>query len=106
MSLAYIDKFFEKAPRLYGPDELQLVGVTAVYLASKMEEVFMPPLKYFAKATQYSSSEAQIIAMERTMIEVIEYSLHPVTLLSWADWFTRQWDSYANQSNMHALAEC
>ena len=40
------------------------------------------------------------------MIEVIQYSLHPVTLLSWADWYTRQWDSYANQSNMHALAEC
>ena len=42
MALAYTDKFYECTPVMYGPDQLQLIGVTAVYMASKVEEVFVP----------------------------------------------------------------
>lgn len=41
MSLAYVDKFFESVPYQYGPEELQLIGVTSVFIAAKVEEVFV-----------------------------------------------------------------
>lgn len=106
MSLAYTDKFFEGTQNLYGPEELQLIGVTAVYIASKVEEVYVPTIKLFSKSTNYSSSVRKICQMERTIFNVLKFKLHPVTLISWADWYTKQWDEYADQNNMHSLTEC
>ena len=65
MALAYCDKFFEQVQCLYGPEELQLIGVTAVYLSSKVEEVFVPTVKVFSKSTNHSSSVRKICNMER-----------------------------------------
>ena len=96
MSLAYVDKFFEGVAISYGPEELQLIGVTAVYIASKVEEVFVPTVKLFAKSTNYSSSIRRICQMEREMMNVLGFRLHPVTLISWADWYTKVWDDYAD----------
>lgn len=44
--------------------------------------------------------------MERKMITVLGFKLHPVTLVSWADYYTKRWDEYADKFNMHALTEC
>lgn len=106
MSLAYTDKFFEKTRTIFGPEELQLVGVTAVYMASKVEEVFVPTIKLFSKSTNYSSSVRRICHMERNMLNTLRWSLHPITLITWADWYTKQWDEYADANNMHSLTEC
>jgi len=40
------------------------------------------------------------------MMTVLGFRLHPVTLVSWADWYTKQWDEYADANNMHGLTEC
>ena len=44
--------------------------------------------------------------MERDMMTVLRFRIHPVTLISWADWYTHKWDIYADKYNMHALTEC
>ena len=105
MALTYIDKFFEQVQCLYGPEDLQLIGVTAVFVAAKVEEVFVPTVKIFSKSTNYSSSVRRICQMERDMMSTLSFRLHPVTLISWADWFTKQWDDYADSANMHSLTE-
>ena len=43
--------------------------------------------------------------MEREMMQVLGFRLHPVTLISWADFYTRMWDDYADANNLHALTE-
>ena len=106
MALAYTDKFYEQTQKLYGPDQLQLIGVTAIYMAAKVEEVMVPQVRYFSKATNYSQSVEAICHMERDMLTVLRFRLHPVTLLTWADWYTQQWDLYADKYNMHELTEC
>ena len=40
------------------------------------------------------------------MMTVLRFRIHPVTLISWADWYTHKWDIYADKYNMHALTEC
>ena len=44
--------------------------------------------------------------MEREMMQVLKFKLHPVTLLTWVDWYTKAWDEYAGKFNLHALTEC
>ena len=73
MSLAYCDKFFEAAQCIYGPEDLQLIGVTAVYIAAKVEEVCVPTVKVFSKSTNYSSSVRRIIQMERDMMSTLGF---------------------------------
>lgn len=90
---------------MYGPEDLQLIGVTAVFLAAKVEEVFVPTVKIFSKSTNYSSSVRRICQMERDMMSALSFRLHPVTLVNWADWFTKRWDEFADDNNMHALTE-
>ena len=106
MSLTYTDKFLEQTSKQYGPEDLQLVGVTAVYIAAKVEEVYVPSIKYFSKCTNYSQSVKKICVMEREMMQVLKFKLHPVTLLTWVDWYTKAWDEYAGKFNLHALTEC
>lgn len=96
MAVNYCDKFFEKVRSLISTDKLQLAGVTAIYIASKMEEVYVPEIKYFSKATNYSSSIDDICDMERHFLKVLKFRLLPVTLLAWMDWYTLQWDSFAD----------
>ena len=88
IAITYTDTFFEKIRVLLTTDKLQLAGVTAIYMASKMEEVYVPEIKYFSKATNYSSTIDDICNMERHMLNVLKYKLFPVTLLSWLDWYT------------------
>jgi cyclin E len=105
MAVCYTDKLFEKIRSMMTTDKLQLSGVTAIYMAAKMEEVFVPEIKYFSKATNYSSSIDDICDMERHFLKVLQFRLLPVTLLQWMDWYTLQWDAFADQHNMHALTE-
>ena len=75
-------------------------------MAAKVEEVMVPQVRYFSKATNYSQSVEAICHMERDMLNALRFRLHPVTLLTWADWYTQQWDLYADKYNMHELTEC
>jgi len=88
VAIAYTDRFFEKSQHMLSTDHLQLAGVTALYISSKMEEVYVPEIKYFSKATNYSSSLNEICAMERQMMKVLGFKLFPVTLVSMLDWYT------------------
>ena len=49
-SVNYTDRYLEKVHNV-PKGELQLIGVTALYIASKMEEVFVLKVSDFARAT-------------------------------------------------------
>ncbi len=36
---------------------------------------------------------------------MLQFGLHPVTLQTWVDCFTKLWDHYANDLNLHQYAE-
>lgn len=53
--------------------ELQLVGVTAMLIASKYEEMYAPEVKDFVYITDNTYSSEQIRAMESKMLHVLGY---------------------------------
>lgn len=55
--------------------QLQLVGVTAMFLASKYEEMYPPEISDFAYVTDSAYTTAQIRDMEMTILRVLKFKL-------------------------------
>ena len=105
MCVAFIDMFLTKANNLVLKTHYQTVGVCALMIASKMEEIYCTSMQQFSQITGYSSSEVQIAEMEREMISTLEYRLNPVTLQTWTEIFTKRWDTFATLHQLHQFTE-
>uniref|UniRef100_A0A3B4BIU4 Uncharacterized protein n=1 Tax=Periophthalmus magnuspinnatus TaxID=409849 RepID=A0A3B4BIU4_9GOBI len=79
MTVAIIDRFLQDNP--VPKKQLQLVGVTAMFLASKFEEMYPPEISDFAFVTDHAYTPAQIRSMERNILSVLKFKLgRPVPL--------------------------
>lgn len=54
---------------------LQLVGVTAMLIASKYEEIYAPEVKDFEYITDKAYSQKQILALEQKMLTALEFCI-------------------------------
>ena len=70
-----------------------------------MEEIYVPAVRYFSKATGGSSSDQNITHMERKILTTLGFRLNPVTLVHFTDWYTRQWDAFATQFSLHQFCD-
>uniref|UniRef100_A0A8D0HIV3 Cyclin E2 n=1 Tax=Sphenodon punctatus TaxID=8508 RepID=A0A8D0HIV3_SPHPU len=62
---------------------LQLIGITSLFIASKLEEIYAPKLQEFAYVTDGACSEDDIIRMELIVLKALKWELFPVTIVSW-----------------------
>ncbi|KJZ79126.1 hypothetical protein HIM_01277 [Hirsutella minnesotensis 3608] len=73
LAVNVIDRFLsEKVVQL---DRLQLVGITAMFIASKYEEVLSPHVENFKRITDNGFSEAEILSAERFVLSTLNYDL-------------------------------
>ncbi|XP_032069637.1 G2/mitotic-specific cyclin-B1 [Thamnophis elegans] len=73
MTVAIIDRFLQNnkiAKRM-----LQLVGVTAMFIASKYEEMFPPEIGDFAYVTDHTYTSLQIRQMEMKILRSLDFNL-------------------------------
>lgn len=68
-----IDRFM--TVRVVTMDKLQLVGITALLIAAKYEEVFPPVLNHYAILTGKTFDEADILGAEKFMLQVLDFEL-------------------------------
>jgi len=71
-ALNYVDRYLTVVPNIK-KWQLQLVGVTAMYIASKMEEVIAPKIREFARSSDDCYSVPQIHKMEMKMFKVLKW---------------------------------
>merc|ERR1712025_224495 len=57
-------------------EKLQLVGITALLVASKLEEYYPADIKKLLHLTENSFSRLQVTHMERTMLKVLEFQVY------------------------------
>ena len=55
--------------------KLQLVGVTAMLIACKYEEMYAPEVRDFVYITDNAYTSLEIRQMERKMLQLLDYSL-------------------------------
>uniref|UniRef100_A0A2K6ME21 Cyclin E2 n=1 Tax=Rhinopithecus bieti TaxID=61621 RepID=A0A2K6ME21_RHIBE len=66
---------------------LQLIGITSLFIASKLEEIYAPKLQEFAYVTDGACSEEDILRMELIILKALKWELCPVTIISWLSLF-------------------
>ncbi|KAK4192637.1 hypothetical protein QBC35DRAFT_197408 [Podospora australis] len=73
LAVNIIDRFLsEKVVQL---DRLQLVGITAMFIASKYEEVLSPHIANFRHVADDGFTEAEILSAERFVLQTLNYDL-------------------------------
>ncbi|TNV86540.1 hypothetical protein FGO68_gene8654 [Halteria grandinella] len=101
ITVDFLDRYIAMADYDIQKNELQLIGVTALFLACKVEEVYIPRVNDFALATDGGYCKEEILEMEFKMMMILRYKLHPVTMCTWANWYINMWDVYADQQLKH-----
>ena len=55
--------------------QLQLLGITCLFLAAKYEEIYPPEFSKFLKVTENAYTKSQIVAMEKEILKVLDFKL-------------------------------
>jgi len=74
LTVNLIDRYLEKEHVMR--DKLQLVGVTAMLIASKYEEIYPPEIKDFIYITDNAYGRDEILSMEQTVLKVLAFNLN------------------------------
>ncbi|KAM4630297.1 G2/mitotic-specific cyclin-B2-like [Polymixia lowei] len=73
LTVAILDRFLQVQP--VSRRKLQLVGVTAMLVASKYEEMYSPEVADFAYITDNAFTKAQILQMEQLVLHCLDFNL-------------------------------
>ncbi|KFZ66186.1 G2/mitotic-specific cyclin-B1, partial [Antrostomus carolinensis] len=77
MAVAIIDRYLQN--NAVSKRMLQLVGVTAMFIATKYEEVFPPNIGDFAYVTDHTYTNLQIRKMEMNILQALDFRVgHPL----------------------------
>merc|ERR1711922_48993 len=74
-TISIVDRFLAVEGRSVARSKLQLVGVAAMFLASKVEEVFAPACSDFVYITDHAYTEDAIKQMEIKILQTLKFSL-------------------------------
>jgi hypothetical protein len=85
LSISYVDRFLE-AQNNVGKAEFQLVGLSCLYIASKVEEIYPPKILDFAKSADNGYSHDQIMVMERLVMRKLRWSTITPTVYTKLNW--------------------
>ncbi|KAM4641683.1 G2/mitotic-specific cyclin-B1 [Discoglossus pictus] len=73
MTVGIIDRFLQEHP--VPKSQLQLVGVTSMFLAAKYEEMYPPEIGDFTFVTDHTYTKAQIRDMEMKILRVLQFGV-------------------------------
>jgi hypothetical protein len=73
LSVNIIDRFLSlsQVPR----QKLQLVGVTAMHIASKYEEIYAPEVKDYVYVTDHAYSKEEVLEMEGKILATLNFNM-------------------------------
>merc|ERR1711970_418202 len=74
-TISIVDRFLAVEGLSITRSKLQLVGVAAMFLASKVEEVYAPACSDFAYITDHAYTEDAIKQMEMKILQTLKFSL-------------------------------
>lgn len=78
MAVSLVDRFLEKEKVKRG--ELQLVGITAMWIAAKCEEIYaVPKVGYLTYLCEQAYESGEVLEMEGRILAVLEFQLLKTT---------------------------
>jgi len=81
VTISILDRYLAVEGLHVNRTKLQLVGVTAMFIASKMEEVYAPSVKDFVYITDNAYTEADLMKTEIAILRALKFDLfQPISL--------------------------
>jgi hypothetical protein len=100
LSVSIVDRFL--SVKSISRHSLQLVGITAMLIAAKYEELFCPEVRDFLFISDNAYSKEEILALEIQILNALNFSLTPATPLH----FLRRFSKAArSDSTTHTLSK-
>ncbi|XP_037390536.1 G1/S-specific cyclin-E1 [Pygocentrus nattereri] len=78
----YFDRFMATQESVC-KSTLQLIGISALFIAAKMEEIYPPKVHQFAYVTDGACTGEEILSMEVIVMKELKWSLSPLTPVAW-----------------------
>lgn len=69
LAVDYIDRYLS-GPRKISKNQLQLIGITCLFIAAKIEEIYPPKIHEFAYVTDTACTDDEILGQELIILKV------------------------------------
>lgn len=66
-------------------NKFQLLGVAAMFIAGKIEEIYPPFAHEWAELTAKTYTAKQVKAMEKVLLSTIDFDVQPPTILTFIE---------------------
>ena len=87
LTVNLIDRYLDK--KVIMRNRLQLVGVTAMLIACKYEEIYAPEVRDFVYITDKAYTKEEIFQMENDMLSILEYNITVPSSFRYMEVFNR-----------------
>jgi len=98
LTINIIDRFLER--RAVSRTKLQLVGCTAMLIASKYEEIYAPEVRDFVYISDRAYTKDQILAMESIMLNTLNFYITVPSTLRFGERFCKVGKSNTRQTHL------
>lgn len=85
LAVSYVDRFLSYMSVVRA--KLQLVGTSAMFIASKYEEIYPPDVNEFVYITDDTYTKKQVLRMEHLILKVLSFDLSTPTSLAFISHF-------------------
>jgi hypothetical protein len=94
-SCFYFDLYlYLSKKKIRNKNEFKLIGITCISISAKIEEVQIPKLVEYADSIDDCYTIDNIIDIEKKICGALGWKLIPMTISSWLNWYTCQWDLF------------
>lgn len=87
LTIDMIDRYCEL--KMVSRKHFQLLGITALFVASKYQEIYPPEMRDFTKITDNTYSREDIMHQEEVLLHTLNFDVNMPTVLFFLDRFTR-----------------
>lgn len=82
LAIDFVDRFLS-AEQDVPKQELQLIGITCLFIAAKIEEIYPPKLSEFSYVTDGACEDEDILNKELVILKSLNWDLTPMTVNAW-----------------------
>ena len=82
LTVDYLDRYLSNNSNVT-KTRLQLIGITCLFMAAKVEEIYPPKIAEFAYVTDGACTEEDILNQELILLNALDWCVSPVTIMGW-----------------------
>ncbi|XP_063699326.1 G1/S-specific cyclin-E-like isoform X1 [Culicoides brevitarsis] len=83
LAVDYLDRYLTNVSQAVLKNHLQLIGISCLFIAAKVEEIYPPKLNEFAYVTDGACAEDDILRQELLILSTLQWKICPVTVVGW-----------------------